>query len=340
VTAVHVVVPVGIDDPMRPSGGNVYDRRVCDGLAGLGWRVHEHPVGSPAGLAEALGGLPDGALVLLDGLVASGAAEAIVPDADRLRLVVLLHMPVGEASPRARPMERAVLSAAAAVVTTSRWTQAWLLDTYALPGSRVHVAEPGAALAEPVAGTPSGGDLLCVGAVTPAKGHDVLLAALATIRDLSWQCACVGALDVQPQFVDDLRARADDSGIADRLCLAGPLTGKDLDAAYAGGDVLVSASRAETYGMVVTEALARGLPVITTDVGGVPDAVGRADDGGRPGLLVPPGDPHALATALRRWLADADHRERLRRAARSRRLTLTDWRHTSLRLARVLSDVT
>jgi glycosyltransferase involved in cell wall biosynthesis len=340
VTTVHVVVPDGIEDPLRPSGGNVYDRRVCDGLADLGWRVHEHPVGSGMGLAEALGGLPDGALVLVDGLVASGAADAIVPEAGRLRLVVLLHMPLGEGSPRARPQERSVLCAAAAVVTTSRWTQAWLLETYRLPAGRVHVAEPGADVADPAAGTLSGGELLCVGAVTPTKGHDVLLAALARIRDLAWRCVCVGALDIEPHFVDGLRCQAEENGVADRLCFTGPLAGKDLDAAYAGGDVLVSASRAETYGMVITEGLARGLPVIATRVGGVPEALGRADDDGRPGELVPPGDPHALATALRRWLSDPDHRERLRKAARSRRLTLSDWRDTSHRLGRVLSGIT
>ena len=46
-TAVHVIVPEGIDDPARPSGGNVYDRRVCRGLAALGWAVHEHAVAAP-----------------------------------------------------------------------------------------------------------------------------------------------------------------------------------------------------------------------------------------------------------------------------------------------------
>ena len=73
--------------------------------------------------------------------------------------------------------------------------------------------------------------------------------------------------------------------------------------------MLVLASHAETYGMVVTEALARGLPVITTAVGGLPEALGQTRDGRRPGLLVPPGDSGALAAALRRWLTDAELRQ-------------------------------
>ena len=87
---------------------------------------------------------------------------------------------------------------------------------------------------------------------------------------------------------------------------AGPRTGAELDRAYAAADLLVLASHAETYGMVVTEALARGLPVLAADVGGVTEALGHGEDGTRPGLLVPPGDPAALGAALRRWLGDAD----------------------------------
>ncbi len=95
------------------------------------------------------------------------------------------------------------------------------------------------------------------------------------------------------EFVARLRRLAEDKGLGDRVCFTGPLTGDELDRAYAEADVLVLASRAETYGMVVTEALARGLPVIAGEVGGVPEALGHAADGSRPGLLVPPGDPQS-----------------------------------------------
>jgi glycosyltransferase involved in cell wall biosynthesis len=348
VTAVHVVVPEGIDDPMRPSGGNVYDRKVCDGLAALGWSVHEHsapgdwPVADSAAhanLGALLGGVPDGEVVLLDGLIASTSPDVIVPEVDRLPVVVVVHMPVGDASPQAADLERAVLSNVAAVVTTSRWTQRWLLDHYGLPGDRVHVAEPGAETADLACGTPNGGSLLCVGAVRPAKGHDVLVAALATLQDLAWHCTCVGALDLDTQFVERIRDQAAEVGIAGRLTFPGPLKSIDLDSAYNGADVLVSASRAETYGMVVTEALAHGLPVVATSVGGVPEALDGTNGTTRPGLLVAADDPYALATALRGWLDDSDQRQHLRKAARARRLALRDWDHTSRRLARVLAGV-
>jgi glycosyltransferase involved in cell wall biosynthesis len=139
----------------------------------------------------------------------------------------------------------------------------------------------------------------------------------------------------QPEFVAELRRRAD----GDRIRFAGPLTGTDLDGAYAAADLLVLASHAETYGMVVTEALARGIPVLATDVGGLPEALGHAPDGSRPGLLVRPGDPAALAAALRRWLTDAGLRDRLRRSALGRRDTLTGWAVTAEVVSGVLAEV-
>jgi glycosyltransferase involved in cell wall biosynthesis len=353
VTAVHVVVPDGIDDPAQPSGGNAYDRRVCRGLAALGWSVHERPVpgswprqdaAARAELTGVIAGTPDGAVVLVDGLIASTVPEVLVPEADRLRLVVLMHMPLGDGSPGdevegARGRERSVLSAAAAVITTSTWTRRWLLDHYALRPAWVHVAEPGVDAAERAPGTAAGGELLCVAAVTPGKGHDVLLAALAAITDLSWRCVCVGALTRDPGFVDRLERQARDRGISDRMIFAGPRTGVDLDAAYAAADALVLASHAETYGMVVTEALARGLPVVATDVGGLPATLGRGADGSRPGLLVPPGDAEALAGALRRWLVDADLRQRFRDVAYERSGTLPGWSATARRVSQVLAEV-
>lgn len=323
---VHFIVPEGIDDPARPSGGNTYDRRVCDGLAALGWTVHEHAVGD---LARTVRRIPDGAVVLLDGLIASPAPEALVPHARRLRQVVLVHMPLGDSR------ERDVLAAAADVVVTSDWTRRRLGELYGLSAERVHVAEPGVDAAPLAPGTAAGKALLCVAAVTPGKGHDVLLDALATATDLSWHCTCVGSLVRDPAFADGVRYRV--LSLGDRVCFPGPCTALELDRAYAAADLLVLASHAETYGMVVTEALARGLPVLATDVGGVSEALGHGEDGTRPGLLVPPGDPAALGAALRSWLGDAELRGRLRRAARERRVTLRAWEATASQVAGVLA---
>jgi glycosyltransferase involved in cell wall biosynthesis len=347
VTPLHVVVPDGIDDPARPSGGNAYDRRLGAELVGAGWDVRIDAVpgrwprpddAALARLAAAVRAVPDGALVLVDGLIASAAAPVLVPDARRLRLVVLVHMPLGGVEVPA-DVEAAALGSARAVVTTSAWTRQQVLDRYRLAADRVHVARPGADLPEEIAtGSPDGGRLLCVAAVVPQKGQDLLVEALRGLSGHRWSCTLVGALDRDPGYVRELRRRTADAGLDDRIRVTGPRFGEELRHRYRTADVLVHPTRREAYGMVVTEALAAGLPVVATAVGGVPEALGRTTDG-PPGLLVPPDDPDALAEALRTWLDDAGLRSQLRRAARARRQTLEGWNGTMARVAEVLSSV-
>jgi glycosyltransferase involved in cell wall biosynthesis len=91
--------------------------------------------------------------------------------------------------------------------------------------------------------------------------------------------------------------------------------------------------------MAVTEALARGIPVLATAVGGLPEAVGHAPDGTVPGLLVRSEDAGALATALRRWFGDSALRGRLKAAAGARRAALDGWETTARNLAGALEHV-
>jgi len=98
--------------------------------------------------------------------------------------------------------------------------------------------------------------------------------------------------------------------------------------------LLVLPSRSETYGMVVAEALARGIPVLAS---AGEEALGRAPDGSVPGLLVPPGDVVALASGLREWLTTPSWRLALRRSARLRRAEQADWNHAARAMATALT---
>jgi len=344
------VVPGGFDDPSQPSGGNIYDRQVCAGLAQAGWEVLVATVaaawpapdsGARAELARIISAIPDGEIALIDGLIASPTAAQLLPHAGRISMTVLLHMPLATAldirhDPSAQRSERVVLHAATGVVVTSEWTRQQVLTRYEVPPGRVHVARPGVnRVAGPARPVP--GHLICVGALGPHKGQDLLLEALAELRDLDWHCVLAGSLDRDPGFVGQLQARITRLGYGDRVRLAGVLAGEALSHAYTTADLLVAPSRSETYGMAVTEALAHGVPVMAAAVGGLPEALGSAADGTRPGQLIPPGDPAALAAAIGDWLSDERLRRRLRAAAGQRRSNLRSWEQTTQEIANALT---
>ncbi|QQQ77450.1 glycosyltransferase family 4 protein [Saccharothrix sp. 6-C] len=336
---VHFVLPGGVDDPASPSGGNAYDRRVLDGLAAareIAAREIAVPGAWPrpgtaarSALGRALGGISDGSVVVLDGLVACGVPEVVVPHAGRLRLVILVHLPLADETglppalaARLDAAEREVLRAARAVVATSPSAARRLASHHGL--AQVHVVVPGTDPAPPATGTDGASRLLCVASLTPRKGHDVLARALASVADLPWTCAFVGP------GRSPVRDLVDRHGLGSRIELTGPLTGPALAHEYATADLFVLASLAETYGMVVTEALARGVPVVAS---AVPDALGAG------GVLLPAGDVTAFAEALRRWFTDDEWRRDLRARAAARRQELSTWDETAVALAEVLATL-
>ncbi len=296
-SSVHLLVPEGFDDPRRPSGGNHYDLRVIEGLRLLGRDVWVH---------HAADTIPPGGVTLVDGLV----ADRVEGYAHRLRVVPLLHM----------PYDGPLLATSPAVIATSAWTAVQL-------SCPAYVVPPGVDPAPLATGSGTDGELLCVGAVIRDKGHDVLLDALATLDDLDWRLTCVGSLERDPGWVARLPRD-------ERVAFTGPRVGAALAESYDAADLLVLPTRRESYGMVVVEAQARGIPVIASDVGGVAEALG---DGG--GVLVPPDDPGALSEAIRRWLEEPDLGASLRAASVSRRSMLTGWDVTSTAVSRVLAEV-
>ena len=323
-TNVHFVLPADVDDPDSPSGGNVYDRRVGTGLNRLTVAGDWPRPSDATAVEQALAGIPDGDVVLLDGLVSCGVPEVVVPHARRLKLAVLVHLPLADETgldPATAAIlnekEQQVLRAASAVIATSPTAALDIRNRHGL--DHVHVVLPGTDPAPEATGTDGVHHLLCVASITPRKGHDLLVRALRKI-DRDWRLTCVGP---HRPFLAQLPRD-------ERVSYPGPLAGEALTSAYVSADLFVLASRNETYGMVVTEALARGLPVIAS---AVPDALG---DGG---LLLPPGDENALEAALTRWFQDQEFRAELRARAITRRANLSTWDESTEDLRRVLASL-
>lgn len=343
---VFFVVPDDLDDPERVSGGNVYDQRLRDGLAADGWEVRMRPVAAAdtsadtaavtvaaAGrnLARTVAALPDDAVVLIDGLLVGREPTALLTHGARLRPVVLAHMVAADLG----ALERDALRTAVGIVATSRWTRAELIAQDAADPRRIVVAHPGADVAQATEPSASGSRLLCVAAVAPHKGQDLLVTALAGAAAVEgWTCTFAGSLAVAPEFAAELTAAVSSSGIGARVAFPGVLTGRALQRAYAHADLLVMPSRSESYGMAVAEALAHGVPVLATGVGGLSEAIGH----GEAAMLVPPDDAWALGMMLRRWWADPPLRRRLQGAAMEARGTATPWAETTRTVAAALAD--
>jgi glycosyltransferase involved in cell wall biosynthesis len=338
---VHFVVPEGIDDPGRVSGGNVCDRHVRDGLTQIGWdvRMVEVDPDAAADVDAALTALPDDSLVLIDGLVGTRSPAPVEAAAGRLRIVVLAHMVAAgfpDADERTVEGERRSLRSARRVIATSEWTRSELARRQVVPAELVDVAPPGSDDAPLSPGTATGVALLCIGMVAPQKGQDLLIEALSQLRDTGdWSCTLAGSLDADPEYAARLSTLVTDAGLSERVTMAGVLTGDELDRAYRGADLVVAPSRAESYGMAIADALRRGIPVVASSAGGIPQTVA----GSRAALLVPPDESAPLAEALRRWMLDPALRARLKAEALRGRDRLPQWSETADRVSQTLGGV-
>jgi len=338
-------------DLSTPTGGYAYDRRMIAELRELGWQIDLLDLGegfpwpSEATRIAAqtrLLATAAGRIVVVDGLALGVLPEAAIRLAGRNPLLALVHHPLalewGLSAEQAAALlasERAALAAVQGVVVTSAATARLVTAEYAVPAERITVAKPGSDPAPLAHGSRDGVvRLLSVGAVVPRKGFDVLIAALATLPDLSWRLTIAGDRTRDPTAAARLDADIYRHALGNRIAVSGAVSPQRLATLYAEADVFVLASRFEGYGMAYAEAVGHGLPVIGTVAGAIPDTV--PPDAG---LLVTPGDVTALAQALRRVIGDDNLRRRLAGAARTAAPQLPTWRHSAEIFVRVLETL-
>ncbi len=336
-------------DLATPTGGYAYDRRVLALLPsyGIPARHVALPASYPNPSAQdleatrrTLAAASSDATLLIDGL-AYGAMPAGVIQGLGHRIVALVHHPLyletGLEAARRRELletERRALALAAHVIVTSRSTERIVAGDLGVAADRITVAEPGTDPAPRATGTGMPLQLLTVGAVSQRKAYTDLVEALAPLADLDWRLTIAGALDRDADAVAGLRERIADHGLGERIHLPGAVVPATLDRFYGSADVFVMPSLFEGYGMVLAEAMARGIPIVCTTGGAAAETVPDAA-----ALKMPPGDVEALTRALRTALTEKRVRARLADASWEAGRALPTWNETARRIAAAILGV-
>ena len=165
--------------------------------------------------------------------------------------------------------------------------------------------------------------LVSVGRLVPRKGVGAVIEAMSRLSDAELIIAGGdGPADVASESERArLSALSAHMGVAERVHFAGQVSRTEMPALLRSADVVVSAPWYEPFGIVPLEAMACGVPVVGSAVGGLLDSI----DDGRTGVLVPPRDPGAIAEAVRSLLDDPVRRSAFGRAGRARALSLFSW---------------
>ncbi len=331
--AAHFIIPGSLE---QRTGGYLYDARIIEGLLDRGWLIaaHELPASNwpllrrdrAQDCAELLDTLPDEALIVIDGLAIAGLLPMLPDLARRCRIAALIHCPLHREtglSPALRERlyreEREALGFVDRIITTSPWAAGDVTRAFGIGHGHIGVVQPGVDPA-PLAAGSGGGRLLSVASLSPRKDQLTLLEALAPLRHLDWELHLVGSPERDPGYAARVRAAIRELDLSQRVVQTGELSGEALSREYHEADIFVLPSRYETYGMVLTEALARGLPIVCTTAGASPATVPA---GAR--LSVPPGDPAALGEAVAELLSDGELRRDLAGAAARARERLQRW---------------
>ncbi|MDT8410093.1 MAG: glycosyltransferase family 4 protein [Wenzhouxiangellaceae bacterium] len=334
-------------DPDQPTGGYRFDRRICSELRQRGWHVELIGLGGRFPVTDSrvdsrarqamdatLAGLAKDSAVVIDGLAMGGLPEVVRAYRRRLDITALVHHPLFDEtglSParqkKLKILETAALQGANRVIATSRFTADRLVRLGMIAGP-AQVVEPGVDSA-PIGhrvrarlqGRESGPEqLLCVASLVARKGHRFLIEALAGLGCHDWRCTLAGPDNRDSDCAAAVRSDIHASGLAERFELTGAVSQAGLDGLYDQAGLFVLPSLFEGYGMVVTEALARGLPLLTTDGGALGFTAPKSA-----AIHVPAGNSLALATALVRWFETPALRRDLTGGALEARSRLCDW---------------
>jgi glycosyltransferase involved in cell wall biosynthesis len=338
----------------RLTGGILYDHRVCGRFASAGWDVvlfdfdtlPKHVTRLRFPVARALRPrLDEGFDVLMTDLGNSSLTPGIQrrARASGLLSVVICHHFRSrlERSHLKRLMyawtERFTVREADLLVANSAST-AGRIGELGRGGADVVLARPGLSVA--LAGSPvyneTPSELLLVGNVEARKGILDAVRALGCSGADGVGLVIAGEESYEPEYRESVDALLSSLGLGDRVRFTGRIGEERLEAAYRHADVFFLPSLWEGYGMAIAEAMASGLPVVSTTAGAIPDLV----EHGVSGLLVEPGDWRAAGAALKAVLGDGGLRRRLAEGALRSAASFPSWEDSTGLVLRAVEERT
>jgi glycosyltransferase involved in cell wall biosynthesis len=308
----HFIIPGDIN---TLTGGYVYDKMILEGLRRKGYNVSLHeltsdfPFPAPESISQCnqvFNTIPAGNPILIDSLIFGSIPDILKDQRIKNPLVAIIHLPLAK-NPNYSPsiqaqlarQEKIAFQYADKVVAVSDFTKQ-LLAEYNIDLSIIKVINPGVSNVEQKTDFPQFPEkLLCVGSYLPGKGQILLVEALAKNKNLSWTLNMYGIKDFDRAYVQNMLTKIKIEGLSNRIFMNSPVSNEELHICYLNADLFILPSYFENFCMSLNDALAHGLPVITTNGGGIPYSVPC-----NMGLFVRPGNVAELSGAIRKTLTD------------------------------------
>ena len=291
-------------------------------------------IGHATELCNRLSDLQPGALPILDGMLLPDL-ERQIESLSALDAVVLVHHVSAKAGrdpgqrQAVKQIEQRMIPRFRRVVATSDGVAEMLATEFGVPAPTVF--HPGLLDLPRSPGSSSGCNLTCIGVITPRKGHDKLLHALARLIDLDWTLTIAGDARRNPLHATSIAALINTLGLRSRVTLMPDPSSETLEAVWHATDLFTLASRWEGYPSSAAEALRRGIPVVAFGIGALSTLVTP-----RSGILCDPDDPATFSKCLRRAIADNDFRAALADGAWQAGLALPGWPQQALAFDAIL----
>ncbi len=334
-----------------PTGGYRYDREIINAWKTTGVDIKlisingNYPFPSEAEKQDAIAQVdtfPKADIAVVDGLLGGISPGFLQKLCKIMPVVALIHHPLclenglDEATAQSlKQSEKQGLEFISNIITTSPTTSKTVAELFGFNTDKIHTVLPGVDRSA----TSTGNDdrtinLLCVGSVIKRKGHKDLLLALSKLTHLDWRLDCIGSTNFDKILFDELQMIIKQEKLTGKIKFHGGVTEEALEKACSKTDVFVLPSLFEGYGMAYAEAIVRGIPVIGTIAGAIPETVPE-----NCGILVKPSDVSSLANALETMISNETLRAQYKNNAIVEEPNFPTWKNSAKQFVEILKDV-